>query len=160
MPDFTLAEQIIHNAAYAGVHIATAESCTGGLIAASLSDVSGASVVFRGGVVAYTEDIKHRVLKLPISIFDNNGVYSDECARALALGAQKLFHVEFSLATTGIAGPTGALPHKPIGSVWVGVATPQGIRSFYEHFSGSRKDIRTSATRWALSLLFDALLDI
>lgn len=152
-----LAERIVHLAMRHACTISAAESCTGGLLSASLTDISGASNVFCGSIVSYTEEIKARVLGICPDIFHNNGVYSNDCAQAMAEGARALFATDVALGITGIAGPGGALFQKPVGSVWIGLATPKSTVSKAFHFTGTREEVRDQAVKAAFQMLLEAL---
>jgi PncC family amidohydrolase len=104
--------------------IAVAESCTGGLIAHRLTNVSGSSAYFVGGVVAYSNEVKERVLGVSGETLSTYGAVSEECAREMARGARRLFDTDVALSSTGIAGPTGGTPQKPVGLVYVALAAP------------------------------------
>ncbi len=101
--------------------LATAESCTGGAIAAAITSVAGSSDVFKGSVVAYSNDVKHRVLGVAQEILDSEGAVSAATVEAMAVGVQRLIGSHCAVATSGIAGPGGAVPGKPVGTVWVAI---------------------------------------
>jgi len=150
----TLAEVVLRLAAEAGEQIVCAESCTGGLVAAALTDVSGASAVFRGGVVAYDNEIKTASLGVPAGLLAQYGAVSEETARAMAEGALALPGSTISVAVTGVAGPTGGTPDKPVGLVWFAVARADGrVVSAERHLGGDRATVRRRATTTALDLL-------
>lgn len=133
--------------------LATAESCTGGLIAHSLTDVPGSSAVLKGGVVAYANEAKTRMLGVPAALIKAHGAVSRPVALALAAGAQKKFRADYALATTGIAGPGGGTPQKPVGLVFIALATPQRVVTKKCFFAGSRQAVKAQACRTALALL-------
>lgn len=112
--------------AQAGLTIATAESCTGGLISHLITNVSGSSAYFLGGVVSYSNEAKTRILKVSRSSLARHGAVSEEVAREMARGARRLFHADIALSATGIAGPLGGTPEKPVGLVYIGMANPEG----------------------------------
>ncbi len=138
--------------------LAVAESCTGGLLASRITDVPGSSDYFLGGIVAYSNEVKKNLLGVPEEILGTLGAVSKECAERMAQGARELFGADLSLAITGIAGPGGGTEEKPVGLVYVALATPQGalVRRF--KFEGARKANKWSAAEAALGLLFDHLL--
>jgi len=140
-----------------GKTLAVAESCTGGLLASRITDVPGSSDYFLGGIVAYSNEIKRKLLGVPEEILTTVGAVSKECAERMAQGTRGLFGADFALATTGIAGPGGGTGEKPVGLVYVALATPQGalVRRF--KFEGARKANKWSAAEAALGLLFDRL---
>ena len=150
-----LAECVLAKARAKGLTLGTAESCTGGLVCAALTDVPGSSDVVRGGVVSYAVPIKEAVLNVPTSITQNPavGVVSGECAEHMARGVRAVVESDIAVATTGIAGPGGAEPNKPIGTVWFGIASARGASSEMRIFEGSRQQVRDSAVLVALSLL-------
>ena len=117
-----LARLVLDRARELGVTLGSAESCTGGMIAAAITAIPGSSDSFVGGVVSYWVDVKERVLGVEGRIIDEHGVVSHETARAMAEGARMTLSCDYAVATTGIAGPTGAEPGKPVGTVCFGVA--------------------------------------
>ncbi len=144
----------------AGKHwrLVTAESCTGGMIAGRLTAVPGASDVFPGGVVTYANEMKTRLLGVPEEIFDNHGAVSRECAGAMLSGACERYNAACGIAVTGIAGPGGGTPEKPVGLVYIGARA--GERETVEefHFPGDRDTVRERACGSALLLLYRMLL--
>ncbi len=137
--------------------LATAESCTGGLVGAALTNLPGSSAWYLGGVVAYANDLKIRLLGVPAETLAAHGAVSLETARAMAQGARAAAAADFAVSITGIAGPAGGTPEKPVGLVFIGVAAPHGTATFKHHFSGSRADIRQAATEAALRHLLEAV---
>ncbi len=135
--------------------LSTAESCTGGLIAKMLTDVPGSSEYFVGGVVAYANELKQRLLGVPAEMLATVGAVSEPVARAMAEGARGAFSSTYALAVTGIAGPAGGTPDKPVGLVFFGLATPTGVSAHEARFGGDapRDVIRQRAARTALNLL-------
>ncbi len=136
--------------------LATAESCTGGTVAARITSHSGSSAYFLGSVVSYSNAVKHNVLGVPQSVLDERGAVSPECARAMATGVRKLIGSDIAVSTTGIAGPAGGTPRKPVGLVYIGIATPTWVEAFEFHFEGDRARIIDQAAFQALSILLDA----
>lgn len=133
--------------------LACAESCTGGAIASALTDVPGASAVFRGGIVAYSVAVKRNALGVPAETLERFGVVSRECAEAMARGAARALDADFAVATTGVAGP-GAQDGVPAGTVCVAVATPDAASSEIVRFPvETRERVKFLATREALRLL-------
>ena len=139
--------------------LAVAESCTGGNIAHYITSNSGSSAYFNGGVVAYSNKIKTRLLDVSSEIIDQYGAVSKEVAEAMALGALKMLQADYSVATTGIAGPDGGTDEKPVGTVWIAVAGPSGVKSKIYIFKHNRERniIRTSQT--ALNMLRTFILN-
>jgi nicotinamide-nucleotide amidase len=156
----TLAGVVVSEAARRGLRLGTAESCTGGLVAAALTDVPGSSTVFAGGVIAYADAVKTATLGVPPATMSAHGAVSAETAIAMATGARTRLRADIVVATTGIAGPTGGGPGKPVGTVFFGVATPKGTRAIARTLAGDRAGVRTSATVAALGLFWDAILAV
>ena len=136
---------------------ATAESCTGGMLSAQITSLPGASQYFMGGLVAYNNSIKTEVLGLDPALLQEHGAVSEAAALAMAEGACKVFGVSTSMAITGIAGPGGASPEKPLGLVWIATACDMQLLAMRHHFSGSRDDIRQAACKAAALQLFARL---
>jgi nicotinamide-nucleotide amidase len=136
-----------------GLTLAVAESCTGGLIGHRLTDVPGASDYFRGGVVSYSNDAKCDLLGVPAAVLARHGAVSPETARDMARGVRKAFHAAVGLAVTGIAGPSGGSLEKPVGTVYIGLATDQGEEVWHYQFHGSRAEIKTLTAETALDRL-------
>ena len=137
--------------------LATAESCTGGLVGALLTGRPGSSAWYLGGIIAYANDLKLRLLGVAPGILAAHGAVSLETARAMAAGARAATGADFAVSITGIAGPAGGTPEKPVGLVFIGVAAPHGTATFKHHFSGSRAEIRQAATEAALRHLLEAV---
>lgn len=116
-----IAEEVNARLRLGALTIATAESCTGGAIAAAITSVAGSSDVFKGSVVAYSNDVKHRVLGVAQEVLDSEGAVSAATVEAMAVGVQRLIGSHCAVATSGIAGPGGAVPGKPVGTVWVAI---------------------------------------
>ena len=130
-----------------------AESCTGGMVATRVTDIPGASDTFIGGVVAYADVIKTAALKVPLETLQAHGSVSEETVRAMAEGAQRLFSTEASIAVTGIAGPGGGTPEKPVGTVWLAARVHTDTRAVKRVFPGDREEVRRRAAQAALDLL-------
>ena len=137
--------------------VATAESCTGGLLGAALTALPGSSAWYLGGVVAYANSLKTRLLGVPPETLAAHGAVSAETARAMAEGIRVDSGADYSVSVTGIAGPDGGTPAKPVGLVFIAVASPAGDTVFEHHFPGARADIRAAATEAALRHLGSAL---
>ena len=133
--------------------LATAESCTGGLVSGRLTSVPGASDVFRGGVVAYSDELKTRLLGVPAAVLAEHGAVSAETAAAMARGARERLGADVALAVTGIAGPGGGTPEKPVGLVFLHAAAPGGERTLEFSFPGDRQAIRARTAVAALHLV-------
>ena len=135
-----------------GWTLATAESCTGGLVAARLTSVPGSSAAFLGSVVAYANEVKESTLGVPAAVLAEHGAVSAETAAAMAVGIRKALGVDVGIADTGIAGPGGGTPEKPVGLVHLHVVTPEAEAGREFTFPGDRESIRTRATVGALHL--------
>ncbi len=141
-----------------GWTIATAESCTGGLIAAMLTDIPGSSAVFDRGFVTYSNASKRELLNVPEALLKTHGAVSEEVALAMATGAQQSAGTDIAISVTGIAGPGGGSNNKPVGLVFIGLAKPDGKTECWKyHFSGDRKSIREATRDEALGILFGAV---
>jgi nicotinamide-nucleotide amidase len=136
-----------------GKSLAVAESCTGGNIAHFLTSNSGSSAYFKGGVVAYSNEIKNKLLEVTIESLQAFGAVSQQVAEAMALGAQKVFNAEYAVSTTGIAGPDGGSDEKPVGTVWIAVAGPSGVKSKMYNFKHNRERNIIRTTHTALNML-------
>ena len=134
-----------------GLTLATAESCTGGNIARLLTAQAGASAYFKGGVVAYSNETKERALGVKHETLLAHGAVSEETVRQMAEGVRERLHADYAVATTGIAGPTGGTPEKPVGTVWIAVASPQGTTAKLLKFGDRRAQTieRTCNAVWA-----------
>ena len=130
--------------------LATAESCTGGLIAAACTDVAGSSAWFERGFVTYSNAAKSEMLGVDPGLIDRHGAVSEAVVRAMAQGALAHSRAQLAVAVTGVAGPTGGSADKPVGTVWFGWATPAGLHSEVRHFAGDRAAVRAATVRHAL----------
>ncbi len=135
--------------------VATAESCTGGLIAKLLTDIPGSSEYFIEGVVAYADKAKERLLGVPASLLQQHGAVSKQVAVAMALGCRAKSSADFAISVTGIAGPTGGTPDKPVGLVYIGLADSSGgeVRQMQLDSTLSRTAIRQQSATEALRML-------
>ena len=151
------AKDIIEAATAQGVTLATAESCTGGMLAAALTSVPGASTVVQCGWVTYSNESKQELLSVPKALIVKYGAVSEQVARAMAEGARAKAKTTYAISITGIAGPGGGSPEKQVGTVYIALASDD--HSFCRHhiFSGTRRQIRAKATLKALDLLFEPL---
>lgn len=138
-----------------GLRVATAESCTGGLLASLLTDLPGSSDVYLGGVSAYSNQAKIELLGVPSAILDQHGAVSAEAAAAMARGAVAALHADCSISVTGIAGPAGAVPGKPVGTIWCGFCGPWGTRTELFQLHGDRSHNRAEISRLAIVRLID-----
>jgi nicotinamide-nucleotide amidase len=148
-----IAEIVLDLCRRRGLTLATAESCTGGLVSARLTDVPGASAVFRGGVVSYSNDVKESTLGVPHDVLERHGAVSAEAARAMAEGVRERLGADVGVSVTGVAGPDGGTEEKPVGLVYVHAAGPDGEEARRTDFPGDREMIRGRATAAALHLV-------
>lgn len=139
-----------------GLRIATAESCTGGLIAGAITAIPGASAIFTHGFVTYANEAKTQMLGVPENILSTHGAVSSEVAAAMAAGARTRAHADYAISTTGIAGPDGGSAEKPVGLVWFGLAGPQGVTTYHRILPGTRAEVRHASVEFALALLQEA----
>lgn len=158
VPDIsTLVNTLAHELRSRGLMMATAESCTGGLIAGACTDISGSSDWFERGFVTYSNAAKHELLGVPEALIEQHGAVSEPVARAMAAGATTRSHAQLAVAVTGVAGPTGGSAEKPVGTVWFGWATPQGVFTELQRFDGDRAAVRQATVRHALAGLLRRL---
>ena len=136
-----------------GEMMATAESLTGGLVASSIVNEAGTSAVLAGGIVAYQNEVKEALLGVPHQVLEEKGAVSAETVKAMAEGARKKFGCEWAIATSGIAGPTGAEPGKPVGTVWMAVANSLQNEAFCKIFEGNRTQVREKSVYSVLGKL-------
>jgi nicotinamide-nucleotide amidase len=152
-----LADAVLAACRARGLHLATAESCTGGMVAAALTDIAGSSDVVERGFVTYSNAAKSELLGVPPDLIAAHGAVSAEVALVMAQGALDRSPVDLAVAVTGIAGPGGGSPTKPVGLVWFGVARKGAAPRSENHvFPGNRAAVRRLATRRALELLLAA----
>jgi nicotinamide-nucleotide amidase len=137
--------------------LAVAESCTGGLMAKRITDLPGSSTYFRGGVIAYSDRIKLELLGVEDAVLVEDGAVSEAVAAGMARGVADLLDADVGVAITGIAGPGGGAPEKPVGTVWCAVAVQGGVRTSHGVFSGDREAVRERASQAALLLLYQML---
>ena len=152
-----IARRIIESASEKGVTIGCAESLTGGLIAGTLTAIPGSSQVVHGAIVSYVNDIKHRELGVDAEVLKTEGAVCETVARQMAEGARKNLDVDIAVAVTGIAGPGGEEPGKPVGTVWAAVSTQNACEATCFHFEGNREEVRNATVREALRMIEGAL---
>ena len=153
----TLAEQVFHKLSAHGLKLATAESCTGGMVAAAITDIAGSSAVFDRGFVTYSNAAKSDMLSVPAELISEFGAVSEEVVRAMAEGALKHSLADISVAITGVAGPSGGNTKKPVGLVHFAVATRTAMVAKVERFGTlPRSEIRGRATHFALEMVLAA----
>lgn len=138
-----------------GKTLATAESCTGGLIGGALTAVSGSSKVYRGGIVSYCNDVKHRLLDVEESMLVQLGAVSAPVAQAMAQGARRNLQTDIAVSVTGLAGPEGDEYGNPVGLVFIGYSDEKQTLSRKFHFLGDRETIRRQAVYAALKLILE-----
>lgn len=153
----SLEEQVGRMLAERGQTLATAESCTGGLISHRITDIPGSSVYFMGGVASYSNQAKINILGVQESTLITRGAVSDAVAYQMALGALNLFGVDYALSVTGIAGPGGGTADKPVGLTYIGLASLQGVEVQRFVWQGTRSENKLASTDAALNMLLEAL---
>ena len=153
----SLARTVLDACRVKKLRLATAESCTGGMVATALTDIAGSSEVVERGLVTYSNDAKSELLGIPPTLIKKHGAVSAEVASAMATGALARSPVDLAVGITGIAGPGGGSPEKPVGLVWFGIAAKGAQAKTESHvFRGDRAAVRIAATRRALELLLGA----
>ena len=153
----TLEEKAVGLLKEKGYTVSTAESCTGGLLAGRIINVSGASDCINVGFVTYANEAKTKYLGVSEEILRDHGAVSSECARQMALGVTKQMDADVGLATTGIAGPGGGTDDKPVGLVYIGCSVRGDVTVSEHHFNGTREEIRNRTVDEALALLVKRL---
>jgi competence/damage-inducible protein CinA-like protein len=151
--DRPVGELVLEQLRERGLRLATAESCTGGLVGAHLTDVPGSSRAYIGGVIAYSDEVKHGDLGVPAETLEEHGAVSAETAAAMAKGVRERFGADVAVAVTGIAGPDGGTAEKPVGLVYLHAQAPAGERSLRVVLPGDREAVRARATALALHTL-------
>ena len=168
MSTHTLTEQLAEALLQHGWMLASAESCTGGMIASRCTDLSGSSQWFERGFVTYSNEAKHEMLGVNTALIAEYGAVSEAVAQAMALGAMRHSRAQVTVAVTGVAGPTGGSADKPVGTVWFAWATPSDagptpgaetawVKTEVMHFSGDRAAVREATVQHALKTLLDLL---
>ena len=137
--------------------IATAESCTGGLLAHKITSVAGSSTYFKGSVVAYSNDVKTHLLGVPGEVIEQYGAVSEQVVKQMAEGVKRMMHTDFAIATSGIAGPDGGTPEKPVGTVWIAISTPDGTEALLYNFGLNRQQNIERTTQSAFLSLIEKL---
>ena len=152
-----LAQELSEKLRTKGWMIASAESCTGGMISAAMTDLAGSSDVFDRGFVTYSNEAKMELLGVRAETLTEDGAVSPQVAEEMAVGAIKNSNAQIAISVTGIAGPGGGSDEKPVGLVYLGIATKEKIESHNRQFQGTRADIREQTVQEALTLLIQAL---
>ena len=140
-----------------GIMISTAESCTGGLLSAYLTSIAGSSKYFSSGIISYSNDSKIKLLSVKKQTLEQFGAVSEEVAKEMALGSKAATRSDVAIAITGIAGPSGAVRQKPVGTVCFAIATNDRLSSITHHLTGDRLEIRQQACKVALHLILEYL---
>ncbi len=148
-----LAHVVVPALVVSGQTLATAESCTGGLVGAALTDVPGSSDAYMGGVISYSNQAKEEMVGVPQELLIEHGAVSESVARAMAEGVRKRFGTDWGLGVTGIAGPSGGTDEKPVGLVHWAVASPDGVAARHREFPGDREIVR----QWSVNVVLDLL---
>jgi nicotinamide-nucleotide amidase len=156
-PGREAAERVGRALAERGATLATAESCTGGLLGAAVTAVPGSSRYYRGGVVAYADEAKTALLAVPAETLGRHGAVSEAIARAMAAGVRQRLGADIGVSITGIAGPEGGSAGKPVGLVFVGLATSGRVTAGRHQFAGDRDAVRAAAVLAALAAVEQAL---
>ena len=140
-----------------GLFLATAESCTGGMIAAACTDLAGSSTWFERGFVTYSNAAKTEMLGVDAALIEQHGAVSEAVVRAMAAGALAHSHAQVAVAVTGVAGPSGGSTEKPVGMVWLGFALAGQVHAECQHFPGDRAAVRSATVQYALRRLTELL---
>ena len=141
-----------------GLTLATAESCTGGLVGHLVTEIPGSSHYFVGGIISYSNAVKHHVLHVPQEILDTVGAVSPECARAMAHGARRVLNADIAVSITGIAGPSGGTPEKPVGLTYFHIVGPDAEWGEHHIWQGNRHENKLASARNALLMVRAYLL--
>lgn len=147
------AKTVVAEAKDKSMKLSTAESCTGGLIGGALTSIPGSSSVVEGGIISYSNEVKVNVIGVSPEDLRRVGAVSSEVAASMAIGSRRIAGSDIAVAVTGIAGPGGAVPGKPIGTVWFGLADAEGVKTYLRHFAGDRDQVRAQTVLFALELL-------
>ena len=151
-----LASRVIEIFRAKGLSLALAESCTGGMIAETITNVAGASDIFYGSAVTYVNSAKEHILGVARETLEKHGAVSSECAEEMACGARRVYGADVAMSVTGIAGPGGGSEAKPVGTVWFGLATKDGAETFRRRFDGDRAAVRRQTVEEVLRRLAEA----
>lgn len=166
LPDIAIIEDDVSLEAWIGellkknhLTISTAESCTGGLIASKITSVSGSSAYYKGSVVSYANEVKEKILNVPAEIIERYGAVSEETVIAMLKGVNTLLHTDLAVAVSGIMGPEGGTPDKPVGTVWIAAGAANRIRTRLYHLRYSRSRNTEITANYALRMLGEAIID-
>jgi len=152
-----LVDKVTRRLIESGITTATAESCTGGMIGALITNMAGSSRTLKGGAIVYSNEEKVRQLGVSQATLDAHGAVSEETVREMAAGARDRFGVDLAVAVSGVAGPDGGTPEKPVGTVWLALASSEGVTTKKLSWPGLRDQVRTLSAWWALKLIDDHL---
>lgn len=155
--DIDLASLVLEEARSLGLRLAVAESCTGGLVGARLTEIPGSSDVFSGGVIGYADGVKRELLDVPEPLLQEHGAVSEAVARAMAEGVARRLHADVAVSVTGIAGPGGGSDAKPVGTIWIACTLRNVTEARRLRLAGNRHEIRARAAQAALHLLYRQL---
>ncbi|WP_300263304.1 CinA family protein [uncultured Cloacibacillus sp.] len=151
-----LASRVIEIFREKGLSLALAESCTGGMIAETITNVAGASDIFYGSAVTYVNSAKEHILGVARETLEKHGAVSSECAEEMACGARSVYGADVAMSVTGIAGPGGGSEAKPVGTVWFGLAAKDDAETFRRRFDGDRAAVRRQTVEEVLRRLAEA----
>jgi len=157
MADKKIEQRLVRCCVNNGLTLALAESCTGGLISHRVTNVPGASAVFRGGIVAYANEAKTSLLRVDASLLAAHGAVSEAVALAMAEGARAVLNASVACAVTGIAGPGGGTPEKPVGTVWLAACNGNRAITRHCHFKGTRHAVKLQTAEAAIALLLELM---
>lgn len=157
--DTSVLEDFHKVALEAGITIGTAESCTGGLVGKTLTDLGGSSGYYQGGIISYANAVKEQILGVSPVTLATYGAVSEETAKEMVEGVFRVLRTDYAIATTGIAGPGGGSQEKPVGLVYIGIGTPRGITVYKEIFIGDRTSIRKSVAERAIQYVYKELIE-
>ncbi|MBF0337286.1 MAG: nicotinamide-nucleotide amidohydrolase family protein [Nitrospirae bacterium] len=158
--DSTLADMVVQAASEKGKTIAVAESCTGGMVAASITSVAGSSAVFLGGVVSYSNELKELLLGVSHQTLATHGAVSPEAVLEMVVGLHERTHADVAVSISGIAGPSGGTAEKPVGLVYIAIRGCKGVERVREfRFKGNRQQVRVQSTAVALGLILQTLME-
>lgn len=155
--DTSFSDAVVAALEEAGATVALAESCTGGLVGDLITSASGSSAVFELGCVTYSNEVKHKMLGVPMEIFEEHGAVSQPCVEAMAAGVRRLAGADYGVAVSGIAGPTGGTPDKPVGTVHFAVASAAGVTHLHRVFPFDRRRVKVVSAHTALALVMREL---
>ena len=150
-------ELIVKKAIKSKTKLSFAESCTGGLVSALFTEIPGVSEILMGSAVTYSNEAKHNLLGVSEETLSTYGAVSSQCAEEMAAGSRRIYNSDVAMSITGIAGPDGGTPEKPVGTVWFGYADKNRVISFKKEFKGSREQVRAASVKQILFTLSQEL---